>query len=244
MTRFIPVSLLLGACLVAARTVPAAAMEKVPGGSEAAPLAQADVLTSLTRDLAAHFNLEGELQLELLRPWTPPGSLASEWKIVVTEYPAVVGSSMLVRCRITADGGRVGDALLQLRAALWREVWFSREPLTPGAVFDPAQLESRRVDSLRERDALPAAVGDGTFIFARSLPAGRLVTWRDVARRPLVRKGDVVDVSAIEGQLAVTLKAMAMENGAQGDVITVRNLDSKKNITAFVIDENHVQVRF
>jgi flagella basal body P-ring formation protein FlgA len=59
-----------------------------------------------------------------------------------------------------------------------------------------------------------------------------------------VRKGDVVDVSAIEGQLAVTLKAMAMENGAQGDVITVRNLDSKKNITAFVIDENHVQVRF
>jgi flagella basal body P-ring formation protein FlgA len=242
MIRLLSASLLLGACLVAAHAAPAEG--RVAGAGDAAPLAQADLLALLGRDLAAHFNLEGELQLELLRPWTPPACLAADWKVVVTEYPAIAASSMLLRCRVTADGNRSAEAVLQVRAALWREVWFSREPLTSGAVFDAARLESRRVDALRERDALPVTVGDNTFVVTRGLPAGRLVTWRDVARRPLVRKGDVVEVSAVEGQLAITLKAMAMENGAQGDAITVRNMDSKKNITAFVIDENHVQVRF
>jgi flagella basal body P-ring formation protein FlgA len=40
------------------------------------------------------------------------------------------------------------------------------------------------------------------------------------------------------------MKALAMENGAQGDVVTVRNPESRKDFAAQVIDENRVQVRF
>jgi flagella basal body P-ring formation protein FlgA len=74
--------------------------------------------------------------------------------------------------------------------------------------------------------------------------AGRLLTWRDLARRPLVRKGDFVEVSATSGLLLVTMKALAMENGAQGETVTVRNPVSQKNFAAVVVDENRVQVRF
>jgi flagella basal body P-ring formation protein FlgA len=35
-----------------------------------------------------------------------------------------------------------------------------------------------------------------------------------------------------------------MENGAQGDTVTVRNPESQKNFAAVVVDENRVQVRF
>jgi flagellar basal body P-ring formation protein FlgA len=35
-----------------------------------------------------------------------------------------------------------------------------------------------------------------------------------------------------------------MQNGAQGEAVTVRNLEPRKDFTAFVIDENRVQVRF
>jgi flagella basal body P-ring formation protein FlgA len=59
-----------------------------------------------------------------------------------------------------------------------------------------------------------------------------------------VKKGDLVEVSASEGRLLVTLKALAMENGAQGDTVTVRNPESQKNFAAVVVDENRVQVRF
>ncbi len=208
------------------------------------PLTQDQFVSVLARDLSGHFNLEGDLQLELLRTWSAPALVAHDWQLVVTEYPSVPTSSMLLRCRVLADGANVGDYTVTFRAALWRDAWVARSPLTSGAIFDATQLDSRRTDLFRERDALPAVVGDNTFIFARGVQAGRLLTWHDVARRPLVRKGDLVEVTASEGPLVLTLKALAMQNGAQGEAITVRNPDSRKDFTAFVIDENRVQVRF
>ncbi|WP_415908234.1 flagellar basal body P-ring formation chaperone FlgA [Oleiharenicola sp. Vm1] len=210
----------------------------------AAPLAQEAFAALLTRDLVTHFNLEGDLQLEFLRPWTPPERVARDWQVQITEYPSVAASALLLRCRILADGQPLGETTLTLRAALWRDAWVARQPLTTNTPFDASQLETRRVDLLRERDALPAAVGDRSFNFVRGVQAGRLLTWRDIARRPLVKKGEMVEVSAADGMLVVTMKALAMQNGAQGEVVTVRNLDSKKDFSAFVIDENRVQVRF
>jgi flagella basal body P-ring formation protein FlgA len=96
----------------------------------------------------------------------------------------------------------------------------------------------------RERDALPAAVGDHSYMMVRAVSAGRLLTWHDIGRRPLVRKGSLVEVSAADGQLLITMKALAMENGAQGDTVTVRNPETRRDFAAKVIDENRVQVRF
>ena len=241
-------NLLITALLLSAvigRAAPAAGV--VPSaetGVSATPLAQDQFLAALTRDLATHFNLTGELTLELLRPWSPPTQPASHWQVVVTEYPAIPASSMLVRCRVLADGTATAETTLVLRAALWRDAWVARAPQPLGATFDATQLETRRVDLFRERDALPADVGDNTFVFTRNLPANRLLNWRDIGRRPLVRKGEMVEVAATEGSLQITLKGLAMENGAQGDTVTVRNLESKRDIHAQVVAENRVQVRF
>lgn len=209
------------------------------------PFAQKDFMAAVARELSDHFNLEGDLQLETLRTWSTPDSVAREWQVQVTEFPALPSGSMLVRCRVLADGVAAGmETTLTLRAAHWRDVWVARQPLVNGTAFDVALLESRRADLFRERDALPAAVGDRTFNFIRSVQPGRILTWRDVGRRPLVRKGDLVEVSASEGTLLITLKGLAMQNGAQGEAVTIRNLESRKDFTAFVVDENRVQVRF
>jgi len=209
-----------------------------------APFTEERLTSALAEQLAAHFNLEGELQLTLLRSWTPPDQLAETWDLVVTEFPAVASAAMLVRCRLLADGAAVGDRTITLRAAHWRDAWAAREPLSGGGDFDLSRLEVRRVDFFRDRDALPVAVGAPAYMFARAVGAGRLLTWRDVARRPLVRKGDVVEVSASDGAFRITLKALALQSGAAGEAITVRNPDSRREFTAFVVDENSVQVRF
>ena len=220
------------------------AVAAAPAELAAVPFAQEQFVAAVARDLTAHFNLEGDLQLELLRPWNPPGRVARAWRVEIADYPALPAASMLVRCRVLADGTTVAETSLVLRAALWRDAWVAREPLVTGTTFDPALLDTRRTDLLRDRDALPAVVGDQSFVFARSVQAGRPLTWRDISRRPLIRKGQVVEVSAADGQLILVMKALAMQNGSQGEAVTVRNLDSKKDFTAFVIDENRVQVRF
>jgi flagella basal body P-ring formation protein FlgA len=63
-------------------------------------------------------------------------------------------------------------------------------------------------------------------------------------RRPLVRKGNLIEVAAIDGDLLITMKALAMESGAQGDTVTVRNPETRKDFSALVVDENRVQIRF
>lgn len=224
--------------LLAARGQPAAP-------APAAAACTADRLLALVaRDLTDHFRLEGDLQLELVRPWTPPAATAAKWDVVVAEYPNLVSPTLYLRCRVLADGAVADDATLVLRASLWRDAWYSRQPLAAGSIFNPALLESRRVDALRDRSALPASAGDRSFVFTSQVPADRLLTWRDLTRRPWVHRGEVIDVEAADGGLIVTLKALAMENGGEGDIVTVRNLESKKDISALVVAENKVRVSF
>lgn len=212
--------------------------------SSVTPLTRDLILSSLSRDLTSHYDLDGNLELELLRSWTPPAQVASRWSIDIADYPAVASSSMVIRCRVSADGVALAEPTFILHAMLWRDVWVTRLPLTTGSTFDPAVLDTRRVDMFRDRDALPAAVGDRSYIFACSIPAGRLLTWRDIARRPLVKRGAMVDVSAVDGTLVITMRGEAMENGGRGDMVTVRNPTTRKDFAATVVDENHVQVRF
>lgn len=226
---------------IAAPAVADRAME-IAGG--VTPLTRDQFSASLARELATHFEIDGDLTIELARTWSAPSQVAANWKIEITDFPSVLASAMMIGCRVTADGVVVAQPTFVVRASLWRDVWATRLPLTYGAVFDPAVLEVRRVDALRERDAVRTSVGDRTYIFNRAIPAGRLLTWNDIARRPLVKKGEMVDVSASEGMLTVTMKAVAMENGSRGDTVTVRNPNSRKDFAALVVDENRVQIRF
>ncbi len=247
MTRFLTIFFALASLATAAGLAPVASVEVIlkPAVTvNVASFTRDELLVLVGRKITAHFNLDGELQLELLRNWAPPARTAAVWDVAVLEFPNVVSSSLLLRCRLLADGAVVADTTFVLRAQLWRDVWAARQPVAMGASFDPASLEVRRVDALRERDIVPVATGDRSYVFARGVSPGRLLTWRDITRRPLVKKGEVVEVSAIDGGLAVTMKALAMENGAQGDTVTVRNPVSRRDFAALVVEENRVQVRF
>ncbi|MEO6874929.1 MAG: flagellar basal body P-ring formation chaperone FlgA [Opitutaceae bacterium] len=237
----------LGVALLGAGGVVCTAAES-PASAEIAPVASAltreQLAALVARDLSAHFRLEGELQVELLRPWAPSAATANKWAVTVSEYPLQASSSMLVRCRLVADGVPGDELTLVLRGTHWCEVWAARQMLDMGATFDPTLLETRRVDLFRERDVVLADAGDRSYIFTRGVSPGRLLTWHDLSRRPLVKKGQLVEVTAVDGLLSISMKALALENGAQGETVTVRNPESRKDFSALVIDENHVQVHF
>ncbi len=231
--------LILVLAVTALRAAPA-----VDAAVGATPLSRDQFVALLTENLVSHFNLEGELQLELLRAWAAPARVAAQWSVEIAEYPALPASAMLTRCRLLADGQVVGEYTATLRASLWRDAWAARQPLAANTSFDATSLETRRVDFLRDREALPASVGDQSYLFVRSIQPNRLLTWRDISRRPLVRKGDLIEVAAIDGKLQIIMRGLAMENGAAGDTVTVRNPESKRNFAAQVIAENRVQIRF
>lgn len=233
---------------------PGAAQSETPAVSTPRGVAdevRARLLSLVSRDLVDHFNVEGDLQLDPLRPWAlPPATGAAAqttdgWTVSLVEFPGQLASSMLFRIRITSPAGTTLDETLTCRAQLWRDAWVVRTPFERGAMFDPSSCDLRRIDALRERDVISTSlVRTQEWTFLRPVPAGRLVTWRDVSRRALVRKGSVIEVAAVDGPLQITLKAVAMQDGGQGETVRVRNIESKREFAALVVAENRAQVRF
>lgn len=210
----------------------------------AEPVTPENFLPKIARQLASEIRPDGELRLELVRQWTPPAEPAGPWTMEIVGLPAALSPNMILRCRLVVDGQRAGEWNLAVTVQLLGDAWVSRQPVNRGDRLEASQFDLRRVDRLRERDPVPAQLDLVDLVATRPLPAGTVLTWRDTMRRPRVRKGDQVEVTATEGFLSINMKAVAMQDGAMGDVVVVRNSQSRRDFSAVVIDDRHVQVRF
>lgn len=63
-------------------------------------------------------------------------------------------------------------------------------------------------------------------------------------RVPLVKNGQVVTILAENGAFRVTATGMAQGTGAEGDLIMVQNMNSKKSVQGRVVDAGTVAVNF
>jgi flagella basal body P-ring formation protein FlgA len=216
----------------------------VPESASSSVFGRDQLVNAVTAQFVEHFRPEGDLQLDLLRPWTSPAGATATTDAIVMDFPSALTSSIVVRVRVQNGTQVLGECTVAFRAQLLRDAWVLRMPVDRGASFDVTQLDTRRVDVLREHDLLPVSDSETSFTYTRPTPAGHLITWRDVARRSLVRRGEVIEVAAVDGGLTVTMKALAMENGAAGDTVKVRNLVTKKEFAAQVVADARALVRF
>jgi len=234
------VLLLLG-LLSAFSVAPLAHANPSPAVATTEPAAHDPWLVSLGALLADRYHVTGELRLSWNR--ARPTAAPADADLVILSAPAELAPQLLVTVRAIDAAGSATEHTLVLRAELWRDGWALRTPATTTAPLDPSALDARRYDALRERDALPADT-DVELDFSRNVPAGRLLAWRDVIRRPLVRRGQTIEVLATSGTLTVTLRGVALADAARGEAVRVRNPDSKKDFVAEVIAESRAAVRF
>ena len=207
----------------------------------------ADALVAeLEKQAALHYAADGELKLSLARVWPALRLPEADWILTVTEWPAGgLASTLLVRVKVVSGSETIIEGQLPLRAQLWRDVWLAANQLDRGQSLDRSSLTVQKADVLRERIPLvSASIDPATLELSQAVAAGKALTRRDVAVRPLVRKGQVVDVFAQTGQLGVRMKALALENGAAGDLIKLRNIESHKEFNGQVTHESKVQVHF
>lgn len=232
----------------AAAPAPAPAIRTAPAPTAPKQMYSIDrdaLVAALRRQIANHFNLSGDLSIDVTSDWTPPPASADPEVVSVVEYPSQLSPDFIVRVRVetSADDSRP-DRTVMVHAQLWRNAWATRGPVNRGDLFVPGGLDVRRVDCLRNRDALFTDAATQNLAFGRGLPADQLLTWHDVCKRSLVHRGEIVEVVAVDGNLSVTMKGIAMQNGGMGDLVMVRNPESKREIPAMVVAENRAEVRF
>lgn len=230
----------------AATLSPASAVAAVPTSAQTRHLTAERLAAELEKELGAHLALPGDLKLTLARPWQPVELPADHLVVAITELPpGGISGTFFIKAKITSGDAVIVDGQLPLRAQLWQEVWVAASRLDRGQALDRTVLAPQKIDVLRERQPLLSTETDPTTLEAvLGVAAGRPVTKRDVTVRPLIRKGQVVEAVAQQGALAISMKALALEAGAAGDPIKLRNLDSRKEFSGQILNENRVQVHF
>ncbi len=94
-----------------------------------------------------------------------------------------------------------------------------------GAVLSGWQVEERDAFAIRGEPLTPAALAGA--LLTEPLRAGAVLTRRNAKPAPLVRAGREVDVRLTRGAVSVSLRGIAREDGALGDLVTVRHLDGR-----------------
>lgn len=77
---------------------------------------------------------------------------------------------------------------------------------------------------------------------SRYLNAGQVISFMDLKREQIMKKGQMVKAVAGHAFFEVSISAQVEEAGAIGDVIRVKNLDSQKIVAAKIIDKGLVRI--
>lgn len=166
--------------------------------------------------------------------------------VAVTYRAEASGRRMtgLVPVAVEAWSGdrRLARVLLSYRVRTVAMVARLAKALEPGAVIGESDVETVERDltgvpddALTSRDAL---IG---LRVVRPLTAGAFVRREAVAQALQVKRGSQVTLIARVGSVTAKAMAQSKDDGANGDVITVVNLDSKRLLKARVVDPGTVE---
>jgi flagella basal body P-ring formation protein FlgA len=210
------------------------------------PLSEKQLLQLLTSSLQQHYIKErGELELRLTRPWTPVNVPDEPLTLEVLDLPTVgVTPAFIARFEFaTSHEEHLGSWQAAVQAKVWREVWVARSPIKRGESVHGADLVRERRDMLVCREPLAdLAADDSALEFAEPLQAGTPLFARLIRPRPIVHRGQSLAAMVQDGALLITLKVEALEDGALGQLIRVRNPLSRRDLHAKVVDEQNVLV--
>lgn len=215
-------------------------------GGQPLLLTDSELLKAIQQDLPKRFPIKGELRVYLLKPWVAlqlPGQ--DFFAECIQTMPQGLSTNMTLTVRGISGGKIVGEWPIQVRVEQWREIWVAGQRLDRGQVLSPGMFVAQKVDALRESSQPIFADSEIVGLeIAQAVSEGRPITRRDIMERSLVKRGQFVDAMATDGGLNIRMRAMALEAGAAGAVIRVKNIDSNKEFVGQVIGENQVQVRF
>ncbi len=129
-----------------------------------------------------------------------------------------------------------------LELSLYRDVLISRVPVERNTTLEKeVEFDSRDILAIQNGyiDNMDDIAG---MVTKRSLLMGQVISPYMLKAEVLVPRNALVEVTAQIGGISVSSQGIALENGAYGEFIRVRNKRSNRIIEARVVKENKVEV--
>jgi flagellar basal body P-ring formation protein FlgA len=201
-----------------------------------------DLLTQALQ--AEHVRDRGELELRFTRAWSSVPVPDEPFALRILDLPAAgVTPNFILRFELRTSRELIGAWQAPVHARIWRDVWVARSAQPRGRLLSDADVMLDRRDMLTSRGALAELdPKDSAFELTEPIQPGAPLTARSLRLRPVVSRGALVEALLQDGPLLISIKAEALEEGAPGQFIRVRNVRSKREFRAKVENENTVTV--
>ena len=186
---------------------------------------------------------EGELEMELIRPWKPmlvPDGALEMRMLTKINYRT---SQTSLRFQLMDGGVPFGVFSAAVKISLWKDAWVATRQITRGTLLPEAKLKKQRHNMIKVRqDLWGGNPSDGRFWFQENISPGRLIYDKAVVMKPVVRRGSLAKAIITNGPLLVSINVKVLEDGAPGEVVRVQNVRTRKEIIGEVIDEKTIKI--
>ena len=186
---------------------------------------------------------EGELEMELIRPWKPmlvPDGALEMRMLTKINYRT---SQTSLRFQLMDAGVPFGVFSAAVKISLWKDAWVATRQITRGTLLPEAKLKKQRHNMIKVRqDLWGGNPSDGRFWFQENISPGRLIYDKAVVMKPVVRRGNLAKAIITTGPLLVSTNVKVLEDGAPGEVVRVQNVRTRKEIIGEVIDEKTIKI--
>ncbi|ROZ82406.1 flagella basal body P-ring formation protein FlgA [Pseudomonas neustonica] len=176
------------------------------------------------------------LDARLRLPLCPEEQLSAE-----LESPNIPVGRVTVR--LTCNSDSPWRLFVPGQVSLYQQVLVSAHPLSRDTVLSASDLtlQERDTSLLRDKYLVEPEQAIGMRL-TRPVAPDTIVTFAIIAQNEVIRRGDKVVISASNGSVSVKMPGEAMEDGAVGAQIRVRNTRSNREIKARVSAAGQVRV--
>jgi flagella basal body P-ring formation protein FlgA len=106
-----------------------------------------------------------------------------------------------------------------------------------------APLTHERLDMLTLRDPLcDLPANAAAYELAETVPAGSPLLARAIRLRAVVARGQIADAVVRDGVMVISLKVEVLEEGVPGQMVRIRNYQSRRELRGKVEDEHTIAI--
>ena len=204
-----------------------------------------EMLAQLTATLQHDYvKAKGELELSLTQPWTPPVVPDEPLTLKILELPtAGVSPSFIVRFELHTAQKTLGAWQASVKAQVWREVWVARSSLQRGVPVADADIGRERRDVVNIRKTFAEfEAGNDSLEIAEFVTANMPLLADEIRPKVVIHRGQVAEAQLDDGALSIRMKVVALEDGAPGQYIRLRNPVSQHNLNGTVMDGQTIAI--
>ena len=202
----------------------------------------------ITEVLSNSFELDqGELILEPTREINsipiPTDTARVRIQLVAQPYTQPT-AFMKAHYKVLADGKPVAEQVNFFKARLMRNVWIAQTIAQRGKNLAEIKLLNKKTDTINLRGGIWTGKPDETQQLVTTVSAGSIILERHLRRTPVIFRNQTVDAVLQHKALEIRLRVLALEDGAPGDLIRLRNTRSSKEIRGKVVNNREVKVTY